>query len=226
MVCTDRTVTPPTIVRTVARLRRLPGRPAGVASWNGGFSDPSVSRSWAMGLRSWLRRERRYVVLTGNPCDAPAPEWVPRVASRHRQLLDELPVSSSVWSVEALRACLQAVDNGLQIEQVAIADAWPDGEDALCMVYTPPWSMLDLVGLRRERADAVRTAARPGDAPFTEVGIIAVYEGLDDPASFGDTVANWDMSDPLGKITEFLRRDIHGLGWWGTLGPELPVRPE
>lgn len=179
-----------------------------------------------MGLRKWLRQRHPHVrvVLSGGLCDQPPPDWVPSIESDHRRLLEELPTEPSTWAVEALRSCLHAVENGLEIEQVAVVDAWPDGEDAFCVVYLPPFSDGELVGLRRERQDSVRASEERMDAPLTERGVIGVYAGLDDPDSFGNCVANWDMSDPLGAVHELLRFDAAGLGWWGTLHADLPRR--
>jgi hypothetical protein len=71
----------------------------------------------------------------------------------------------------------------------------------------------------------VRARSEDTGAPVTVRGTVGVYEGLDDPASFGNCVANWDMSDPLGAVFDLLRRDENGLGWWGSLPTESPTRP-
>jgi len=65
--------------------------------------------------------------------------WKPPVRSRHDDLLVEL-AGDQRWSAQAVRAVLERVGEGhLMFEPVAVVDAWADGGEAFCVIYTPPW---------------------------------------------------------------------------------------
>jgi hypothetical protein len=157
-------------------------------------------------LRDWLRRERRTIRMSGGGDDEGWREWVPPVPSCHDDLLAGFPAASTSWSAAALRACLEAVRDGVGAERVAVTDAWVDGDEAFCVIYAPPWLIGTLAGLRRARSD---------------VASDTIYQTLDDPADFGHTVTDWDLSEPLGRRQDELRYDADGLGWWGTLEVDL-----
>jgi hypothetical protein len=165
------------------------------------------------------------VRISGDLADEDFPEWMPPLPSKHDRLWAGLGASHDSWSVAALRGCLEAVRDRVGAEVVSVTDAWVDGDDAFCVIYTPPWGAMPLVGIRRERADIQRGKVE-GDDIDLGVGILGAYSGFDDdPEGFGYTVVDWEMSEPLGNQAEHLRFDDSGLGWLGSLNQELPARP-
>lgn len=49
---------------------------------------------------------------------------------------------------------------------------------------------------------------------------------VSDPESFGQDVADFDIGEPLGTVAKSLRRDDHGVSWWGELAEQLPTLPD
>ena len=130
---------------------------------------------------------------------------------------------SGSWADNALRACLDRlrVSTLTEAREVTVARAWTDGEEAFCVVYTPPYDRTRTVGIRRHRSDA---AAVNDD---WQLGDFAPSPYIDNPAdpdakAFGETVADFDIGEPLGNTVRILRKDVDGIGWWGTLGSDLP----
>jgi hypothetical protein len=130
---------------------------------------------------------------------------------------------SAAWSDIALRACLDrlAVSTVTEARHITVERAWVDGKDAFCVVYRPPFDSNRTVGLRRQRSDA--------DIPDGEwkLGNMSPLPYIEDPGNpeavtFGETVADFDIGEPMGNTVDILRADDDGVGWWGTLGQELP----
>jgi hypothetical protein len=44
-----------------------------------------------------------------------------------------------------------------------------------------------------------------------------------DPDAFGESVADFDIGEPLGNVITILRTDRRGVNWWGSLSDELPA---
>jgi len=128
------------------------------------------------------------------------------------------------WAETALRACLDrlTVSTLTEARRVVVIEAWVDGEDAFCVVYRPPFAAERVVGVRRHRSDAVVVE----DLRDGEMAASPYIDDLDDPdpVQFGQSVADFDVGVPLGRVVETLREDGDGAGWWGTLGDELPRR--
>jgi hypothetical protein len=149
----------------------------------------------------------------------------------HASLLQAMRIArGDAWSDRALLACLGTLQTSTLTEAwcVAIEDAWTEARDALCVLYRARHAGPGLVGLRRTRADVLAALAseayEPGD--FVDVGMYDLGDPHEpNPESFGRTVADFDIGEPLGTIWDRLRYDNHGTGWWGTLGHELPRRP-
>jgi hypothetical protein len=152
------------------------------------------------------------------PAEGPGQRFVPPVISRHDQLLKELKTGAEAsWSTLALRACLEKVRDGLLTEQVAVLDAWTDGADAFCVVYTPPWGPTDLVGLRRTKADATEDSCGLGDY----YNLVDRHEP--DPIAYGKAVADFNLGEPLGSHTEELMYGADKFPWWGHLEETSPA---
>jgi hypothetical protein len=117
-----------------------------------------------------------------------------------------------------------AVSTLTEARRVHVHHAWADGDDALCVVYRPPFDPDRVVGLRRHRSDAVlKSRLEPGDmaaSPYID------DPDNPDPVQFGQSVADFDIGIPLGTVYDTLRADRGGVGWWGTLGDELPRRDD
>ncbi len=110
---------------------------------------------------------------------------------------------------------------------VAVEDAWVDGEDAFCVVYRPPRDAGRVVGVRRERNDAIDPGEwRLGDMTTWGYDLGPTATGQVDPMPFGWNVADFDIGEPLGYVATILRADDTGVEWWGTVGSELPRRPQ
>jgi hypothetical protein len=129
----------------------------------------------------------------------------------------------SSWSDRALRAFLDrlAVSTVTEARHVIVERAWAEGDDAFCVVYRPPFDPTRTVGLRRHRCDAM-----PRDHTW-KLGDLSPSPYIEDPeypdaVAFGKTVADFDIGEPMGNTVDILRDDASGIGWWGTLGPELP----
>jgi hypothetical protein len=123
----------------------------------------------------------------------------------------------------ALQACLDRLSESTLTEacHVVIERTWHDGPDAFIVVYKPPLDQGRTVGLRRIRSDT-----RPPNSPW-HLGDMSPSPYIDDyrnpdPVAFGKTVADFDIGEPLGAIVDILRTDDDGVGWWGTLGSDLP----
>ena len=128
------------------------------------------------------------------------------------------------WSDIALAACLDRLQVSMvtAAQLVHVVDAWTDGPDALCVVYRPPGETRSVAGLRRRWHDAVQ----PGEWRLGNLMAWGYDVGPDvDPVAFGHNVADFDLGEPLGMIRRALRYDGAGVGWWGSLGDELPRRP-
>lgn len=163
--------------------------------------------------------------------------------ARHAELLDDPRLSESrEWSAIALWSCLEhlRVSSVTEAGRVAVVDAWLDGPDAFCVLYRPPFAEAAVVGLRRCREQALEVrewrlgdittwgydmsaggAGVPGD-PGSGRGAA----GFVDPVAFGWNVADFDIGEPLGFVATILRYGPGDIGWWGSLGVELPGPPE
>ncbi len=111
------------------------------------------------------------------------------------------------WGEEALLACLLRLQSGGLTEGVLVevVDAWAGPGDTISVVYRPPWTP-DVVGLRRSRAS--------GNVYYSISG-----RELPDftPVDFGESVADWDLGEPMGIRRESLWRDSAGIRWWGDI---------
>ncbi|SHF53392.1 hypothetical protein SAMN05443575_0223 [Jatrophihabitans endophyticus] len=152
------------------------------------------------------------------------PATLPRIRSQRHLDLVERTSGATDWSSRALHACLDhlLVSTVTEASRVWVVDAWPDHDDALCIVYRPPHDEGRVVGLRRRRRDAVE----PSD---WRIGDMTTW-GYDmdpdvDPVRFGWNVADFDVGEPLGYVTTVLRYDVADIGWWGNLDDELPRPP-
>lgn len=148
----------------------------------------------------------------------------------HASLLHELAAAESdVWSDRALLACLQKLRTSTITEawSVAVQDAWTDGPDAFCVVYRSPHAGPSAVGVRRARADAWAAATSTGYTlgQFLDVGMYELGDPAHpDPEAFGETVAEFDIGEPIGATLDILQFDAAGTGWWGSIGAETPCR--
>lgn len=105
-----------------------------------------------------------------------------------------------------ISACLERLQHSVtEGRLVTVVDSWVDGDAALCIVYRAPFAR-GLVGIRRETH--LPTRGFPSDA--TELG---------------QDIADFDIGEPLGSVSERLRVDVYGVQWWGHLLPDLPRRP-
>lgn len=155
----------------------------------------------------------------GRDHDGPG-DFQPDVESNHERLLAELVErADQAWSARALRTILEGVRDHRGIEHIAITDAWTEDGDAFCLIYTPPWGPT-LAGIRRQRGDLDPVAQLVGKGNHTD----AEFRTPADPEGYGLMVLD-DISQPLGRVSERLRHDRHGVGWWGTLSETLPERP-
>lgn len=77
------------------------------------------------------------------------------VTSAHRKLLEQLvPQPGATWAAQALWSCLDCLRLGTAAgAEVRVEQAWTDGPDAFCIVYTPPYQPAERVGLRRQIHD-------------------------------------------------------------------------
>jgi hypothetical protein len=192
--------------------------------------------SWESDDMAFWRTETRAELRFGKPSDADIAQVADERSHRtftttHASLLHDLRTArSAVWSDRALLACLEKLQTSQVSEAwcVAVEDAWAEGPDTLCVVYKAAHAGPSLVGLRRTRADALTSSATdqyvPGD--FVDVGLYELGDpGDPDPTAFGQTIAEFDIGEPLGTVFDQLRADDDGTGWWGTLGSELPRHP-
>jgi hypothetical protein len=127
-----------------------------------------------------------------------------------RKLLNELnEISEPTWAQRALKSCLQTIEDSGELSAthsylVKIEDAWCGPGDQISIVYTPPWGA-EAVGLRR----TIDTSA---------LGTYADYFGPEYPfsaESFGESVATWDLGEPLGTYADGMWHDSAGVRWWG-----------
>jgi hypothetical protein len=132
------------------------------------------------------------------------------------------------WAEAALDACLRhlEVSTITEARHVMVEVAWIDSPDSFCIIYRPPYDPERRVGLRRHRADAKKAA----NAPYRLGDLAPADYYIEDPAhptpaAFGDTVADFDLGEPLGNVMRILRLDQDGIGWWGSLASQLPTRP-
>lgn len=137
------------------------------------------------------------------------------VTPAHRQLISTLTRSQELeWSGVALLSCLRWLCTSTLTEapEVQVDGAWTDGSDAFCVVYRVPYGPPRGVGFRCHRADGNPIGTIDSDGDDSE------------PVEFGRQVADFEIGEPLGSRVTRLRRDEHGVGWWGSLGDDLPVR--
>ncbi len=152
------------------------------------------------------------------------------VTAIHRQLLASLaPRVGTRWSVRALWACLEELRHSTvtAAPEVRVLNAWVDGSDAFCVVYVPPFGPDRRVGLRRQQDDVdVTTGYGLSSNSYVDWVTSPEYEpapdDVPDPVAFGVDVAVFDIGEPLGHYTYSLRFAQDGVGWWGSLGPQLP----
>lgn len=153
------------------------------------------------------------------------------VTERHRALLrDPVLLEAATWSASALAACLEhlLVSTVTQAARVAVVEAWTDGPDAFCVLYRPPFGDGRVVGVRRSRSEAVEAREwRLGDMTTWGYAMDGAPDAPDgvDPVAFGWNVADFDLGEPLGFVATVLRYDRADVGWWGSLGAELPEPP-
>ncbi|MBV9593732.1 MAG: hypothetical protein JO147_08060 [Actinobacteria bacterium] len=188
--------------------------------------------------RRWWRRERSARAADVSPFRAAEPPSGPAhfveraptprpISDRHAEVLADLITGrADGWSAIALRECLDRLRSSTVTEagRVIVEDAWIDGEDAICVVYRPPFDSERTVGLRRSR----RAAEAPGEwriGDMTTWGYEMPPGQPIDPTIFAWNVADFDIGEPLGFILTILRADDDGIGWWGNLDERLPVRP-
>jgi hypothetical protein len=164
------------------------------------------------------------------------PPWAPAVASQHLELLDRLGSRGvNTWAERALWATLEGVRDGPLIENIAVTEAWTDGPDAFCLLYTAPYGLpCPIVGIRRECGDTDWDVTRFLDdlSPRVAAGLMrtsaedraGLLRTSDDPIEFGGRLAEY-ISEPLGVFGKHLRFSIDGVGWWGTLDVNLPTQP-
>ena len=132
------------------------------------------------------------------------------------------------WAAAALDACLRRLEVSTITEalHVVVDGAWVDGPDSFCIVYRPPFDPERVVGLRRHRGDAKNAVS----AAYALGNLAPADYYIEDPehptpVAFGDTVADFDIGEPLGNVVSILRLDEHGIGWWGSLESQLPTPP-
>jgi hypothetical protein len=133
----------------------------------------------------------------------------------HRAVTQESPPTarSPEWAAAALAACLRALDHddaALGLRLVNVRDAWLEGGQAMCVVYSHIWFPEGDLGLRRT---------------FEEDAEAEEEEKDDDPDHFGSDVALYDILEPLGSVANHLRADEFGVQWWGALDEQLPRKP-
>lgn len=130
------------------------------------------------------------------------------------------------WAGVALQACLDrlAVSTLTEARLVRVIRSWVDGDDAFCLVYRPPFDADRVVGIRRHRSDAAEVEhLGPGEmasSPYID------DPNDPDPIQFGQSVADFDIGVPLGSVVDTAREDADGVGWWGTVGDDLPRRDD
>ena len=184
----------------------------------------------------WKWRTTWHTVIETGPAetssDLLSAEQRGNVTSAHRQLLAELiPQPGATWAAQALWSCLNDLRLGTAAgAEVRVEQAWTDGPDAFCIVYTPPYQPAERVGLRRQIHDTAPAKYEPAVGPgyAALVSPMLADEGPDggwEPVEFGQVVAAYDIGEPLGNAYYMLRRDDAGVGWWGALQSELPHRP-
>lgn len=185
----------------------------------------------------WTWRTTWNTVLQAVPAptdgDLLSAEQRGNVTSAHRKLLEQLvPQPGATWAAQALWSCLDCLRLGTAAgAEVRVEQAWTDGPDAFCIVYTPPYQPAERVGLRRQIHDTdpakYETAVGPAYAALlSPMFAVAGPDGEWDPVEFGQVVAAYDIGEPLGNAYYMLRRDGAGVGWWGALLSELPNRPD
>lgn len=153
----------------------------------------------------------------------------PRVRThRHIELVGQLACAAE-WAGVALHACVDHLLTSTVTEaaRVQVVDAWIEAsDDALCLVYRPPYDAGRVVGLRRCRRDAIEPGDwRIGDMTTWGYDMTTVPGVPVDPNAFGWNVADFDLGEPLGYVTTILRYDSADIGWWGNLAEDLPRPP-
>ncbi len=190
-----------------------------------------------MGMRRhwpWSWRPTVSTVLTAGPhVELLSAQERGNVTATHRRLVESLaPEVGSPWSVWALWACLEELRHSTitAAAEIRVHDAWTDGSDGFCVVYTPPFDPDRLVGLRRWQGDTdVHMLYGLHANLYLDRAMSPAYQpgpdNIPDPVAFGVAVAAFDIGEPLGNDVYLLRAAQDGVGWWGSLGPELPSSP-
>lgn len=162
-----------------------------------------------MPLPRWLRSTT--VRIEGGASEPPT-QWSPEIRSRHQELLHKAEAAGGeTWAAQTMRHVLRQVSDGHVIESIAIVDAWTQGADTFCVVYTPPWGPDPLVGIRRVRGDLDPVAQIETSWDADQ---LASFEMPEEPGAYAAEVVD-DISQPLGN-TRF-HRAVNGFAWWGTV---------
>ena len=124
--------------------------------------------------------------------------------SDHQRLIEDLEASADTWASEALLSCLQRLRDGgpTKFRDVMVLDAWPV-TDGFCVVYETYEVRL-----------GVRVTRATGEGPpffFSR----SVHGPEPTPRAFGVEIADYAISEPLGRLVETLGSDEDGVGWWG-----------
>ena len=133
--------------------------------------------------------------------------------TRHHQLMRELDaIVQKSWSEEALSFCLSRLIVGSLTEgkYVDVIDAWVGPGDQISVVYIAPWGS-ETIGLRRHRETPARTTYPDS------VSIDGVSARV-----FGESVADWDIGEPIGPSDDRWWHDSQGVAWWGDFGTFEP----
>jgi hypothetical protein len=112
--------------------------------------------------------------------------------------------ASTLWARRALAACLDEIENGwlTSTKEVRVKFAWAGPGDRISVIYQPPF--LDrIVGCSRVRgSDAVLTSEDDVDGEPTAEG-------------FGRGVADFDIGEPLGSLSDRASTSDSRVFWWG-----------
>ncbi|CAM4462155.1 hypothetical protein NONI108955_30900 [Nocardia ninae] len=100
--------------------------------------------------------------------------------------------------------------------RVTVEDAWVEEEWTVVVVYRSQFFDGPLA-LRRTTHD-------PHSNTFSSM-YSPQLSSAPDPVQFGRDVADFDIGEPLGTVTDHVRVDDNGIQWWGKL-PATPDQPE
>jgi hypothetical protein len=138
-------------------------------------------------VMQWWRRRVSVRIESAEPdsIDELSAEQRGNVTPAHRKQLAELSLSPDPAGRPALRACLEQLRTSTitAAPEVRVEQAWTDGPEAFCVIYSPPYGPDMRVGIRRHI----------NDDDYEEYELGSMSPGYDlgdgdypDPVAFGE----------------------------------------